>query len=459
MNYPVVKNECYELDITAIGAEGEGIGRINGYTLFVDGAIPGDVVEIKIIKVKKNYGVGRLMTIRKASKDRVEPICPIAKQCGGCSLQHMSYEAQLRYKSNHIKDALVRLGGFSEAEILQKMEPILGQDEPYYYRNKVQYPVRQSVAGIQIGFYAKHSHRIIETDRCYIQDVYNEKIIDVVRQWMIDKRISGYNEEKHKGMIRHIMIRKSYVENKFYLVLVTMKKEVPDLDKLVERLQQLERVVSLSLNINRQKTNVIMGNEIISVFGPSYMEDNIGAIKYQISPLSFYQVNPEQTEKLYNKALEYADLTGNETVYDLYCGIGSISLFLAQKAKVVYGVEIIEAAILDARENAVLNDIKNAHFYVGKAEEVMPKLYKEENIVADVVVVDPPRKGCEESLLKAIIEMSPQKVVYVSCDPGTLSRDLKYLRENNYEVDKICGCDMFGQSTHVETVVKMSQVK
>lgn len=455
MSCPVVKNEFYELNITALGAGGEGIGRIDGYTLFVDGAIPGDVIRMKAIKVKKKYGVGRLVEFIETSKDRVEPICPVAKQCGGCTLQHMSYDAQLAYKQNLIKEALVRIGGLEEEEVLIKMESIMGQEVPYYYRNKVQYPVRQTEAGLQIGFYAKRSHRIIESKRCYIQDTYNETIVEAIREWMIDYRIQGYVEESNTGLIRHIMIRKSTDQGKFQVVLVSRTRKVPHIDALATVLSQFEHVISFSLNINPDKTNVVLGSEMISIFGDTHLKDSIGDIQYNISPLSFFQVNGEQTSKLYNKALEYAALSGNETIYDLYCGIGSISLFLAKKAKKVYGVEIVEAAIEDAKGNAKMNGIKNVEFFAGKAEVVMPKLYKEQGIVADLVVVDPPRKGCDETLLETIVEMSPKRLVYVSCDPSTLARDIKYLKTEGYQLDKVCGCDMFGHTTHVETVLSM----
>jgi len=455
---PVVKNEFYELEIVSLGANGEGIGRKDGYTLFVRGAIPGDLIKMKVIKVKKKYGIGIIDTILSPSLDRVEPLCPIANKCGGCNIQHMSYEAQLKYKENLIAESLVRIGGLDDADIRSKLEPIIGASEPYYYRNKVQYPVRDNHGGIEIGFYAKGSHRIVETPRCYIQDVYNEEIVKTVRSFMMEHHVPAYNEELQKGLIRHIVIRKSHEKDVFHVTIVINGRKLPKVEILTNELMDLDKVEAVSLNINMENTNVVLGSTIINMAGPEYLEDNIKEIKYHISQKSFYQVNPQQTVKLYEKALEYAALTGNETVYDLYCGIGTISLFLAKQAKEVYGVEVVEEAILDAKENAKLNEIENVHFYVGKAEEVMPRLFKEKEITADVVVVDPPRKGCEESLLDAIIQMGVSKMIYVSCDPGTLARDVKYLVANGYYLDKICGVDMFSHSVHVETVVRISKI-
>jgi 23S rRNA (uracil1939-C5)-methyltransferase len=456
---PVVKNEIYSMDITGIGANGEGIGHIDGYTLFVDGAITGDYIEVKVIKTKKNYGFGRLVTILEPSKDRVEPRCPIAKQCGGCSIMHMSYPAQLHYKENHILDALERIGEQDRQELEQKKEPILGMNDPWFYRNKVQFPVQMMSGKLLIGFYAKRSHRIIETPICYIQDRYNEEIVDIIRDFVMDNSISVYDEAKHKGLLRHIVIRKSYHDQQFHVTLVINGQKLPHEDVLIKTLHKLDHLVGVSLNINQEKTNAIFGPRMIHLDGQEKLQDQIGDIKYQISPLSFYQVNPVQTEKLYAKALEYAQLSGQEIVYDLYCGIGTISLFLAKQAKHVYGVEIVETAIDDARTNAKINKIDNATFYAGKAEEIMPKLYKDNGIKADVVVVDPPRKGCDATLLDTIISIEPKRIVYVSCDPGTLARDVKILSQHGYQIDRWCGVDMFSHSTHVETVLSMKRTK
>lgn len=454
---PVTKNEIYPLEIHALGSNGEGIGRIDGYTLFVDGAIIGDHIMAKVMKAKKNYGFARLVEIVKPSEDRIEPVCPVARQCGGCSLQQMGYNAQLHYKAAQIKDNLERIGGLTREHIEASFEGIIGADEPFYYRNKVQFPVRDDQGQIRIGFYAKHSHRIVETKRCYIQDIYNEQIVEVLRNFMVDYGVSAYNEQTHGGLIRHLVIRNTSDRRKFQVTVVINGQKLPHEEDLIDAMKQLDKVENLNLNINTERTNVIMGRKMKTLYGDTYLVDHIEDIEYQISPLSFYQVNPEQTTKLYKKALEYAHLTGTERVYDLYCGIGTISLFLAQQAKEVHGVEIIPQAIEDARDNAGLNKMDNAFFHVGKSEEVMPRLYKEEGIKADVVVVDPPRKGCEASLIETIGTMAPDRVVYVSCDPATLARDVKLFDELGYKVDKVTGVDMFPMTTHVETCVRISR--
>ncbi|MBN2222684.1 MAG: 23S rRNA (uracil(1939)-C(5))-methyltransferase RlmD, partial [Vallitaleaceae bacterium] len=440
---PVIKNESYQLRIDSLGSMGEGIGRMDGYAIFVDGAIPGDLCEIKVLKVKKNYAYAKLTGLLEASKDRIEPICKVARQCGGCNLQHMNYEAQLHYKENIIRNSLERIGGFPKEDIDRVMEAIIGAAEPYYYRNKVQYPVREEDGKLQIGFYAKHSHRIVESDTCYIQDPRNMEIVKSIRNFMIEFGIKGYNEEAHSGLLRHIVIRKSTFTDRFHVILVINGDKFPKVDKLKEILEKSGYVQNLSVNINKKRTNVIFDEELDHIAGEEKLVDNIKDLQFLISPQSFFQVNHEQTEKLYEKALEFAGLSGEETVFDLYCGIGTISLFLARMAKEVHGVEIVEEAILDANQNAEKNGISNAHFYVGKAEEVVPTLYHEKEIRADVVVVDPPRKGCEESLLSTIVEMEAKKIVYVSCDPSTLARDLKYLASKGYELQRVVGVDMF----------------
>lgn len=454
---PVKKNESYVLKIEKLGSHGEGIGKIDGFTLFVEGTMPGDEIEVKIIKVKKSYAIGKVSKIIEPSKDRVEPICSVAKRCGGCTLQHVAYERQLNYKQEIIISALERIGGIHREKIETKIAPILGMEDPYFYRNKVQYPVRNENGAIKIGFYAKRSHQVIEAPKCYIQDEYNEKMIEVIKKFMLEHKITAYNEEQHKGLVRHIIIRKSTVLHKFHLMLVIngegFSREIEE--KLIDTVSKLEKVDGISININKKRTNTILGREVRLLYGNQYLYDEIDDVKFHISPLSFYQVNHGQTVKLYKKALEFADIQEDETVFDLYCGIGTISLFLAQKAKEVYGVEIIEEAIEDAKKNATLNKMENAHFYTGKAEEIMPKIYKEQNIVASTVVVDPPRKGCDQELLNTMIKMNPNKIVYVSCDPATLARDVKLLSEGGYEIEKIQGVDMFGHSTHVETIVRL----
>ena len=450
------KDDLIQVKIEDMGADGAGIGKMDGFALFIKDAVIGDVVEAKIMKMKKNYGYARLMRVIEPSPFRVEPKCPVARQCGGCQIQAMAYEEQLRFKENKIKNNLKRIGGFEE--IL--LEPICGMDEPFGYRNKAQFPVGTDRNGkIVTGFYAGRTHSIIENRRCLLGVPENEKILDAVVDFMEEEQIPAYDEATGKGLVRHVLIRYGFATKEIMVCLVINGHKVRKMEKLTERLVKIPGMTSITLNVNTKKTNVILGDEIISVWGRDYIEDYIGEIKYQISPLSFYQVNPVQTKKLYEKALEYAALTGKETVWDLYCGIGTISLFLAQRAKKVYGVEIVPAAIEDAKRNARINGIKNAEFYVGKAEEVLPDRYERDGVHADVIVVDPPRKGCGQSLLDTIVEMAPERVVYVSCDSATLARDLKYLCENGYTLHKSCPVDMFGNSVHVETVVLLSQLK
>ena len=473
------KNDCVELTIEDIGVSGEGIGKVDGYTLFVKDTVIGDVVRVKIMKAKKNYGYARLMDIIKPSKDRVEPACPIARQCGGCQIQAMNYNAQLKYKQKLVKDNLLRISGLTEGVDYEMCE-ILGMDTPFRYRNKAQYPVGEDKDGnIVMGFYAGHTHSIIACpdDDCMLGHSDNAFILNAVKEWMKQYRVRAYNENIHKGTVRHVLVRTGYHTDEVMVCLVTKKmlrKEAAD--GLVKAIQKLKlNVASLVVNINKEDTNVILGKECITLYGRPYIEDYIGDIKFQISPLSFYQVNPKQTEVLYNKALEFAGLKGNESVWDMYCGIGTISLFLAKKAGKVYGVEIVPQAIEDAKNNAKINNIDNAEFFVGKAEEVVPAFYKKQTGVQsdndstdskeydmtrpDVVVVDPPRKGCDKKLLDTIVSMTPDRIVYVSCDSATLARDLKLLVEYGYKVEKVQPVDQFGNTVHVETVVLLSHKK
>lgn len=454
------KNDEFEVEIDDIGTEGEGIAHIEGYALFIKDALPGDIARIKVIKTKKNYGYGRLMEIIRPSKDRVEPVCPVARQCGGCQIQHLSYEAQLAYKENKIKNCLVRLGKFPKEEIDAIMEPLMGMDEPYYYRNKAQFPVGKDKDGRLIaGFYASRTHSIIPATHCAIQDKRNEEILDTVLTFMKEFDIEPYNEEKHSGLVRHILTRIGYHTGEIMVCLILNGTSLPYYDVLVERLKSMKGMKSISINVNKEKTNVILGSKVKILWGEDYIVDYIVDIKYQISPLSFYQVNPLQTQKLYQAALDFAELNGSEVVWDLYCGIGTISLFLAKQAKMVYGVEIVPEAIADANRNKEFNQIENVEFFVGASEKILPEKYKESGgkMSADVIVVDPPRKGCDISLLQTILDMKPKRVVYVSCDPATLARDLRFLCDGGYELRKIRGCDMFGHSGHVETVVLMSR--
>ncbi|SET41213.1 23S rRNA (uracil(1939)-C(5))-methyltransferase RlmD [[Clostridium] polysaccharolyticum] len=462
MTKTINKNDEFELKIDSMGTDGEGVAHIEGYALFIKDAMPGDVVRIKIIKAKKNYGYGRLMEIIKPSKDRVEPVCKVARQCGGCQIQHVSYQAQLEYKKNKIANCLIRLGKFPEEQIEAIMEPVMGMEEPYHYRNKAQFPVGRNKDGeLVTGFYASRTHSIIPVTNCAIQDKQNEEILKQVLGFMKENAIEPYDETKHSGLIRHILTRVGYYTGEIMVCLVINGTSLPYQEKLIEKLTGINGMKSISININKEKTNVILGDKVKVIWGEGYIVDFIGTIKYQISPLSFYQVNPLQTQKLYQTALEYAALTGNEIVWDLYCGIGTISLFLAQQAKMVYGVEIVPEAIADANRNKEFNGIENAEFFAGASEIVLSEKYKESNgkMSADVIVIDPPRKGCDGVLLETIIDIAPEKVVYVSCDPATLARDLRVLCDNGYELKRVRGCDMFGHSGHVETVVKLERIR
>ena len=459
------KNDIVTVEITDIGVSGEGIGHVDGYTLFIKDAVIGDVVEAKVMKAKKNYGYARLMKVITPSEYRVEPKCAFARKCGGCQIQEMSYDRQLVFKDQKIRGNLERIGGFTKDQIDTVMQPVVGMEHPFGYRNKAQFPFGTDKEGNPItGFYAGRTHDIIANTDCALGVEQNKEILEIILQYMRENKIKSYDEKTGKGLIRHALIRYGFKTKEIMVCLVVNGKKLPKAERLIEKLIQIEGMTSITISPNTRRDNVIMGDSYEILWGQGYITDYIGNVKYQISPLSFYQVNPVQTEKLYGLALEYADLKGDETVWDLYCGIGTISLFLAQKAKQVYGVEIVPQAIDDAKENAKINAIDNAEFFVGKAEEVLPEYYAEyerehngETAHADVIVVDPPRKGCDETLLETIVKMQPEKVVYVSCDSATLARDLKYLCANGYEI-KVCrGVDQFPQSVHVETVVLLSK--
>lgn len=481
------KNEIYEITIEDIGNDGEGIGHIEDaasgkrLAVFVKDAVPGDLARVKIIKDKKNYAYGRLEEIISPSKDRVEPRCKLARACGGCSMQQYSYEAQLMYKQQKVANCLERIGGIKSA--LSYMEPITGmftreeaqalEERPelsgriranvcekghWNYRNKAQFPVGYDKEGkLVAGFYAGRTHSIIPGVSCDIQAEVCEPILEAVLAYMEGNGITAYDEERHTGLVRHILIRVGFVTGQLMVCLVINGDKLKDSDKLVDALTGIEGMTSISININKEKTNRILGDICKTLWGKAYIEDYIGDVKYQISPMSFYQVNPVQTAKLYGKALEYADLSGGETVWDLYCGIGTISLFLAKKAGKVYGVEIVPQAIDDAKVNAKINGIENAEFFVGKAEEVLPREYSENEVYADVIVVDPPRKGCDEALLETIVSMSPARFVYVSCDPATLARDLKYMLAHGYKLEKVACYDQFCHGGHVECVTLLQR--
>ena len=450
------KDDLVTLKIEDMGVDGEGIGHVDGCTLFVKDALIGDVINAKIMKMKKNYGYARMMEILTPSPDRVEPKCAFHKQCGGCQIQALSYEKQLEYKKKKVLNNLQRIGGLSD---LPEFD-LVGMEDPYQYRNKAQFPFGTDRNGeIVTGFYAGRTHNIISNTKCYLGVVENEQILKIILAHVEKYHIPAYDEQTGKGLLRHVLIRKGFTTGELMVCLILNGTGLPELKELVAELVKIPGMTSITINVNTKNTNVIMGQEMRSVWGQDYITDYIGNVKYQISPLSFFQVNPVQTGKLYERALEYAEVESGETVWDLYCGIGTISLFLAQKAKQVYGVEIVPQAIDDAKRNAALNGFTNAEFYVGKAEEVLPKKYREEGIKADVIVVDPPRKGCDGALLQTIVQMAPKRVVYVSCDSATLARDLKYLASEGYEVVRGTVVDQFPHTSHVETVVLLSQQK
>ncbi|MCI8682522.1 MAG: 23S rRNA (uracil(1939)-C(5))-methyltransferase RlmD [Lachnospiraceae bacterium] len=462
-----------ELLIEDMGTEGEGIGKKEGVAFFVKDAVLGDLVRVNIMKMKKNYGYARLIRVLKPSPYRTEPRCPMYRQCGGCQIQALDYGKQLEFKENKVKNNLTRIGGFQLEEAacesgkgLPVIHPAMGMEEPYHYRNKAQFPIGTDKNGnIVTGFYAARSHTIIPNRNCFLGVKLNEEILNLVIEFMEENGIAPYQETTGTGVVRHVLIRCGFATEEVMVCLVINGRKLPFADKLTAKLQSIPGMTSITLNVNEKNTNVILGDEIIPLWGQNYITDYIGNVKYQISPLSFYQVNPVQTQKLYEKALEYAELTGTETVWDLYCGIGTISLFLAQKAKQVYGVEVVAPAIKDARNNARINGITNVEFFVGKAEEVLPEFYEKgisehpgaEMLHPDVIVVDPPRKGCDARCLETIVKMQPKRVVYVSCDSATLARDLKYLCGEGYEVREVQPVDMFPQTTHVETVCLLSR--
>lgn len=494
------KNEIITVEITDMTSDGEGIGKIEGYPFFVKDAIIGDVAEIRVVKLKKNYGYGRLEKVLTPSPFRTEPSCKFYRQCGGCQIQAMSYEQQLSFKQNKVRNNLIRIGGFVPEMIDGIMDPIVGMEVPFRYRNKAQYPIGTDKEGNPIaGFYAGRTHSIIPTTDCFLGAEDNREILNIILSYMREYKVSAYDEVSGKGLIRHVLIRKGQEEGQLMVCLVINKKwknnfktsaesvcanisgkrenaSLPEFfpaqEVLISRLTEISGMTSISVSINVENTNVIMGREVYTIWGEDCIHDTIHmrdaandfavtegekGITFSISPLSFYQVNPIQVEKLYSLALSFAGLTGKETVWDLYCGIGTISLFLAQRAGQVYGVEIIPQAIEDAKRNAAVNHIENAEFFVGKAEEVLPEKYAREGIFADVIVVDPPRKGCDAACLETMLKMQPNKIVYVSCDSATLARDLKILCEGGYRLEKVRAVDMFPHTVHVECVCLLTR--
>jgi len=450
------KDKMYVVEIVDIGQGGVGIGKFEGFTVFVDGGLVKDKIKVKITKSKKNYAVGEIVEILEPSPYRVERKCSKElKECGGCQIQELDYKEQLNVKTNEVKQVISRIGKLDDVVI----HNALGMEEPFRYRNKAQFPI-QKVDGVPvIGFYKKKSHDIIPTDQCIIQHDVNDKIIKIIKTYIRAYKVSIYDEKTHTGVLRHLVTKVGFTTKEVMVVLVANGRKLPYLNELASVLKEnIPGFKTLVVNVNREKTNVILGNENRVIYGDGKINDNIGDLVFEISPLSFFQVNPVQTEVLYNKALEYANLGENDTVFDIYCGIGTISLFLAQKAKKVYGIEIVEEAIKDAKINAKINNLDNVEFYVGKAEEIVPKMYKQGKR-ANVVVVDPPRKGCDEKVLDTIVSMEPDRVVYVSCSPSTLARDLNYLDERGYKCLEVQPVDMFPHSVHIENVALIVKKK
>ncbi len=525
------KGDVLTVRIEDIGNDGEGIGKVEGYTLFVKDAVIGDLAKVSIMKSKKNYAYAHLDEVLEKSPGRINPPCPVSKACGGCQIQNMSYENQLRFKENKVRNNIIRLGNFDADFVDEVMEPIIGMEgEPFQetgnfgskelkienstdkvlkdqnsgnrefkaqnsinrelkvqnsakdgvnesstltnstfrYRNKAQFPIGTGKDKNPIaGFYAGRTHAIIPVEDCLLGVSENKEILKMVLDHMKKYKIPAYDEQTGKGVFRHVLIRKGFRSGELMVCLVVNSKGSGEFfkgqDELTSNLSKISGIKSITLNINKERTNVILGNEIHTLWGEDTIEDTLCGIKFRISPLSFYQVNPIQTEKLYNTAVNYAGLSGNETVWDLYCGIGTISLSMAKKAKHVYGVEVISQAIDNAKENAENNNIENATFYVGKAEEVLPDFYNnnrggESALHPDVIVVDPPRKGCDSACLETMLKMSPDRIVYVSCDSATLARDLRILCDGGYEIKHITPVDMFPHTVHVETVVLLTKV-
>ncbi len=472
MDNKFVKDAVFEVNITDIGNDGEGIGKIDGYTLFIKDAVIGDVVKAKIMKAKKNYAYAHLEEVVSPSEFRVEPKCPISRACGGCQTQNMSYERELIFKQNKVRNNIVRLGGFEESFVDSVMQPIIGMEEPWRYRNKAQFPIgRDKNGNIVAGFYAGRTHSIIPVTDCFIGTTENKEILQIITDYMKENRIDPYDEASGKGLVRHVLIRKGFTSGEIMVCLVlnyagkSKEEFLPGQKKLMDKLSKIKGMTSISVSINTEKTNVIMGIEIHTLWGRPTISDTLCGLSFEISPLSFYQVNPVQAERLYNQAIEYAGLTGKETVWDLYCGIGTITLSMARAAGHVYGVEIIPDAIEDAKRNAARNGIDNSDFYCGKAEEVLPSFYERESgndaqaaaLHPDVIVVDPPRKGCDEKCLETMLKMAPDRIVYVSCDSATLARDLRILVDGGYELKAVRPCDMFSYTVHVETVVLLTK--
>ena len=475
------KNQILMVEIADMTSEGEGVGKLDGFPFFVKDTVIGDRAQIRVTRVKKNYAYGRLEKVLTPSPFRVEPVCAFHRQCGGCQIQAMSYERQLRFKQSRIRNNLIRIGGFSQELVDRVSEPIVGMEEPFHYRNKAQYPVGVDKNGKPVaGFYAGRTHSIIANTDCALGAPENQEILEMILNWMEENHVPAYREDTGEGLIRHALIRRGFRSGQIMVCLVINQRAdgrkageyLPGQRGLIDALAGIPGMTSISVCFNPRRTNVIMGQETALLWGKETIEDIIRVrdveknfeeigreISFDISPLSFYQVNPEQMEKLYSLALDYAALKGDETVWDLYCGIGTISLFLAGEAGQVCGVEVTPQAVRDARRNCGKNGIGNARFFEGRAEEVLPEKYEREGISADVIVVDPPRKGCDSPCLETMLKMKPERIVYVSCDSATLARDLKVHCEGGYELERVRGVDLFPMTVHTETIVALSRIK
>lgn len=443
------KNEEYIVDIIDNGYEGEGIAKIDNFTIFIPGAIKGEKVKVLIVKVTTSYAFGKILEIIEASKDRVEDVdCNTYKRCGGCNLRHMNYQKTLELKRDIVQNLVNK-----NLKIDLQVKDTIGMENPFNYRNKAQYPVGLNKEGKPIiGVFANRTHEVIETNGCMIQNKQSEKIAKYICEFADKNNISVYNEETRKGLLRHIVIKVGIKTNEIMCILVLNGKKINNEQKLIKELvSNFRNIKTIVKNVNTKDTNVILGKENITIYGEGYIYDELGDYTFKISPLSFYQINPVQTEKLYNLALEKAELTGNEILLDLYCGIGTIGIFMANKAKAVYGIEIVEDAIKDAKENCKINNISNAKYYAGDTEKLLADLIEKEKIIPDVIVVDPPRKGLDKTTIENIKKIKPKKVIYISCNPATLVRDLTCLIEN-YEVQEIQPIDMFPFSHHIENI-------
>ena len=451
----VEKNKKYIIEINSVASDGNGVGNIDGFTVFVPVTAPGDTAEIVIVKVLSRYAVGRLLRIIKASESRVEPSCPVFRRCGGCHLQHIAYDEQLEIKRGFINDAFRRIGGFEGFSCGE----MLGPEHPYRYRNKCIFPIGNDKNGnIVSGFYARRSHDIIPVEDCGMCPEICSEIKDAVTEYMRENNIPPYDEAAHTGLVRRVFIRTAAATGEIMAVVSVNGKNLPRRERLVKRLREIsEKIVSVYVNINTEKTNSVLGRENRLIYGIPEITDILCGMKFKISPHSFYQINPYMTGRLYEKALEYAEISENDTVLDVYCGIGTISLAAAQKAKYVTGIEIVEQAVTDARNNAEANGITNAEFFAESAEQAVPRLI-ESGMRPDIVILDPPRKGSDEKTLSAIVGAAPKRVVYVSCNVSTLARDARFLSEHGYRPVKCAGADMFPQTCHVETVVLMSRI-